>query len=229
MDKDLFEELATAFPADCDAEVERAITEGVMLADDLIKNTPILKTLIGRDLRGHLRRAGVMFRVHNLSETGLLPFETTISKMPYGNWHWLEIKSGRYRAHICRTLGPMEFPVDAVSRQEAQLLNQPDLFKDGKVVPITELARKAKQLYAWLTFGVSRAGVVEHLCWAMPPAGEGDYLAHIDIRERRKSEEAKPVDSEISSPAPTTIKLRFKEHIEEVLRPEDDNDEASSE
>ena len=228
MDKDLQEQLAGAFPAETDPEVERAITEGVLLADDLIKNTPILKTLIGRDLRGHIRRAGVMFRVHDLCEKGLLPFSTNITKMPHGNWHWLEIRSGRFRAHICRTTGPFEFPVDAVSRQEAQLVNQPDLFSDGKIVPISELALRAKELYAWLTFGVSRAGVVEHLCWAMPPAEDGDWLAHVDIRERRTSEAVKPVDSEISSASPTTIKLRFKEHIEEVLRPETD-DEASSE
>lgn len=59
MDPKLLDQLAQAFPSTTDAEMVRAVTEGVLLADDLVSNTPILKTLIGRDLRGHIRRAGV--------------------------------------------------------------------------------------------------------------------------------------------------------------------------
>ena len=103
-------------------------------------------------------------------------------------------------------------------------MNQPDLFADGKIVPIGELALKARQLYAWLTFGVSRAGALEHLCWAMPPADGGDWLAHIDIRERRALEAAKPPDTDVTSPHRTLLKLRFKEHIEEGLQSDVDNE-----
>ena len=113
MDTKLVEHLAQAFPATTDAEVERAVFEGILLADDLVLNTPILKTLIGRDLRGHIRRAGVMFRIHDLCERGDLPFGTSIGKMPYGNWHHLEIRSGRFRAHVCRTHSAFEFPVES--------------------------------------------------------------------------------------------------------------------
>lgn len=218
MDPKLADQLAQAFPATTDAEVERAVTEGILLADDLVSSTPILKTLIGRDLRGHIRRAGVMFRIHDLCQRGDLPFETSIGKMPYGNWHHLEIRSGRFSAHVCRTLTAFDFPVDALSRQEAKLVNEPDLFADGKIVPIGELALNAQQLYAWLTFGVSRAGALEHLCWAMPPADEGEWLAHIDIRERKTVEAAKPAGTDVTSPHRTPLKLRFKDHIEEALQ-----------
>ncbi len=34
-----------AFPASADAEVVRAVTEGVLLADDLIAHTPFLGTV----------------------------------------------------------------------------------------------------------------------------------------------------------------------------------------
>ena len=53
--------LRAAFPPATDALAVRAIREGVLLADDLIKSASILNTLIGRDYRGLIRRAGVMF------------------------------------------------------------------------------------------------------------------------------------------------------------------------
>lgn len=53
-----------AFPASADAEVVRAVTEGVLLADDLIAHTPFLATPVGKNLRGLMRRAGVMYRFH---------------------------------------------------------------------------------------------------------------------------------------------------------------------
>ena len=107
--------LSAACPTSTDAETIRAISEGLGLADDLIAHTPLLKTVVGSDLRGHIRRAEVMFRFQGLCQRGDLPYQAEMVKMPYGNWHWLEIKSGQFRAHICRTLGVDEFPDEALT------------------------------------------------------------------------------------------------------------------
>jgi hypothetical protein len=216
MDDRLNERLARAFPPSCDAEIIRAVSEGVFLADDLIAHTPLLKTVVGRDLRGHIRRAGVMFRVQGLCERGDLPFKAEMVRMPFGNWHWLEIKSDRFKAHICRTLGPYEFPNETLSRQDARLVNQGDLFLDN-TISLDEVAGRLQELYAWLAFGISRAGKLEHLCWAMPPADEGDWLAHVDVMKRLSDKKDIPADSvSTASPSPA-VKLRFKRHIEEQL------------
>jgi hypothetical protein len=216
MDDKLLTRLSAAFPASTDAETIRAISEGIFLADDLIAHTPLLKTVVGSDLKGHIRRAGVIFRFHGLCQRGDLPYEAEMVKMPYGNWHWLEIKSGQCKAHICRTLGIDEFPAEALSRQDARLVNQPDLFKE-KILSLDEVAGRLRDLYAWLTFGVSRGGKLDHLCWAMPPADEGDYLALIDVLKRQSGRELSPPAPFPTEPPTPLIRLRFKDHIEEQI------------
>jgi hypothetical protein len=210
------ERLEAAFTAVTDGEMIRGVSEGILLADDLVENTPLLRTAVGRDLRGHIRRAGVMFRLRDLSTRGDLPYIADIVPMPYGNWHWLEIKSGNFKAHVCRSIGPFEFPEETLSRQDARLANQFDLF-GGKVVPISEALAKITELYAWLTFAPTRDGGLQHLCWAMPPADEGTWLAHIDIMDRAAKSGTTPADGKPPEPPATEIKLRFKEHIEETL------------
>jgi hypothetical protein len=213
MGTDLNPLLEIAFPAITDAEVVRGVTEGVLLADDLIKNTPMLKHLGGFDLRGHLRRAGIMFRLNDLCDRGILPFATDIVQMPHGPWHWLEIRSDKFKAHVCRTNSPLEFPDDTLSRQDERLRNQTDLF-NPKVMTLSEIAERASELYAWLTFGADKAGNILHLCWAMPPADETDWLAHINVLERfRVSAAPNPTPSE----PPKKLKLEFREHVEEKL------------
>lgn len=215
MDEKLQQRLEAAFPASTDTGIVRAVGEGILLADDLIANTPLLKTLIGKDLKGHIRRAGVMFRIHGMCATGDLPFSADMIKMPYGNWHFLEIRSSRYKAHVCRTVGAHEFPVETLSRQDARLANQGDLFSE-KVVSLDEIAGRLPELYAWLTFGAGRDGSLSHLCWAMPPADEGEWLAHVDVIERVAAKETKEREKPAAAPAPI-IKLRFREHVEESL------------
>jgi hypothetical protein len=63
----------------------------VILADDLIAHTPFLATPVGKNLRGLMRRAGVMYRFHDLCELGDLPFQTSMVRMEKGSWHCLEI------------------------------------------------------------------------------------------------------------------------------------------
>lgn len=213
MDDEITQRLVAAFPPATDAEVFRGTKEGILLADDLIENTPLLRTAIGRDLRGHVRRAGIMFRLRDLCMKGDLPFQSDIVPMPYGNWHWLELRSQNFKAHICRTEGPTEFPVDTRSRQDERLRNQGDLFAEN-VVPLGEMVAQIRVLYAWLTFGVGRDGSLSHLCWAMPPADESDWLAHVNVLDRIATAALAPKEPEAPS---ATVKLRFKESIEESL------------
>jgi hypothetical protein len=218
--------LEAAFQPAADGETIRGVSEGILLADDVIENTPILRHAGGRDLRGHIRRAGIIFRFHDLCERGDLPFSAEIVPMPHGSWHWLEIRSDKFKAHICRSDGPYDFPEETLSRQDSRLVNQTDLFAEN-VVPISEALVKISELYAWLTFSAEKNGILKHLCWAMPPADSGSWLAHINVLKRVEQtvvQEGRPVEE------PTKIiKLRFRDHIEEALSKQDkrDNEEKS--
>ncbi|MGY3620888.1 hypothetical protein [Bradyrhizobium sp. USDA 10063] len=212
--------LEAAFNPGTDGETIRGVSEGILLGDDLIENTPILRHAAGRDLRGLIRRAGIIFRLHDLCERGDLPFSAEILPMPHGNWHWLEVRSDNFKAHICRSDGPYDFPEETLSRQDSRLVNQPDLFAQN-VVPISEVVDKVPELYAWLTYSAERGGSLRHLCWAMPPADGGSWLAHIDVL--RRSEQS-AVDEAPPAEEPTKIiKLKFRDHIEEVLSRQDES------
>jgi hypothetical protein len=222
MDEEILRRLEAAFPSTTDADVYRGTSEGVLLADDLLENTPLLRTLAGRDLRGHVRRAGIIFRLRDLCVRGDLPFQADIVPMPHGNWHWLELRSGNFKAHPCRTEGTFEFPEETRSRQDERLRNQGDLFAQN-IVPIGELVAQIRVLYAWLTFGIGRDGQLSHLCWAMPPADDGFWLAHVNVLERIAKKNMEPKEPEAPS---ATVKLRFKESIEEALSKQDDENET---
>jgi len=209
--------MRSAFPAPTDAMVVRAVREGILLSDDLIRNTPLLSTLIGQDYRGLIRRAGVMFSFHEACNRGDLPFKTTIRQMHRGHWHLLDIASGKERAQICRTEEPDAFPEDTPVKQDERLANQFDLFES--LPPIEELLLRIPRLYVWLTFGVDRDGNLTHVCWAAPAKEEKQWIAYQNIL-RRADESGAPL---APPPAPDpTRRLRFKEQIEEAIEKKDD-------
>lgn len=199
--------LDAAFPAQIDSAVVRGIQEGILLADAIIGSEPFLKTLVGSDLRGHLRRAGVLFRLHGMAMAGDLPFESHMGKMPKGGWHFVEIKSGSLKAHVCRSDGPSMFPEDTPIRQDERLANQGDLFR--KPTAIEDVLDR----YVWLTFGVVDSGAVAHVCWSMPSAKADVWLARTNVT-RRLAEKADEIRSERPS---SVVKLKFRKHIEEAL------------
>ena len=215
--------MRVAFPPSTDAVTIRAVREGVLLADDLIRNTPLLNTLIGRDYRGLIRRAGVMFSFHEACQRGDLPFKTSVRQMHRGHWHLLEIVSGAERAQICRTSEPDAFPDDTPVKQDERLVNQFDLFEEHP--PVETLLLRISRLYVWLTFGVDARGAITHVCWATPAKREEQWLAFENIL-RRAAEEGAPVPPVGSPPPDPKSKLRFKDHIEAAL--EKKNDEKSS-
>ena len=204
--------LDEAFPSETDANVIRGVTEGIFLADGTLESTGFLKSLVGQDLRGHLRRAGILYRLHQMANDGDLPFATTMTQMPRGSWHWVEIQSKGFISHVCRTDAPNVFPDDTPTKQDDRLTNQGDLFRDtSAIIPI-------KGYTAWLMFGVGDSGALGHLCWGMPHANEDEWLARTNIiRRASESEVVVPFET----PAKTT-ELRFREHIEEALKGRDE-------
>jgi len=201
-------QLDEAFPASSDASVIRGVTEGIMLADKTLENEPFLKSLVGQDLRGHIRRSGILYRLHQMAAEGDLPFEANMSQMPRGNWHWVELRSKSFTAHVCRTDGPSLFPTDTPTRQDDRLTNQADLFADtSAIVPINGYT-------AWLTFGVGDGRALGHLCWGMPNAKEDVWLARTNILRRVAQRE---IVDKAESPTPLKT-LKFRDHIEEALK-----------
>jgi len=204
--------LDDAFDAGTDLNVIRGVSEGVLLADLTLESHPFLRSQVGKDLRGHLRRSAILYRLHGMCAAGDLPFSSTMSKMPKGNWHWVEFRSGNVVAHVCRTDGPDLFPVDTPTRQEDRHTNQGDLFLDkSNVVPL-------RGLTTWLMFGAGDGGALAHLCWGMPRAKENDWLARTNILRRAAHSES---EAKVESPSPSVV-LKFKSHIEESLKDKDD-------
>jgi hypothetical protein len=122
------ERLLTAFPPSSNAALVRAVQEGIFLADQLFDGETFLGNAIGRDLRGHIRRAGVSFQIKKYCERGDLDFRAQEKEMPRGRWHWLEIQSTGAIAHICRTDDANSFPDETESRQDIRIKLQGDLF-----------------------------------------------------------------------------------------------------
>lgn len=201
------EALDAAFPPEADANLIRGVSEGIFLADSTMKSAGFLQSTVGLDIRGHVRRAGILFRLHEMAGAGDLPFTSAMSKMPRGNWHWIELQSKNFTAHVCRTDAPEAFPDDTPTRQDDRVTNQLDFFKDSSsVVPI-------RGYLAWLTFGVGDSGALAHLCWGMPKASEDVWLARTNvIRRAEMNEKIVPIEK-----ADVKAKVRFRDHIEETV------------
>ena len=83
----------------------------------------MLRSLVGGDLRGQMRRIGILDHLHELCAGGRLPFQAEMTKMPFGAWHWLDIRAEQFRAQIVRTEGAGALPSDTRNRQ-------PECFKN---------------------------------------------------------------------------------------------------
>ena len=208
------ERLRAAFPQNTDPLVYRAVREGVMLADHLLETNEILNTLIGADLRGHIRRAGVFMKLHDFCAKDDLPFSATYSKMPIGSWHFLELKSKNVTAHIHKTESSGAFPKDSPTRQIERLTNQLDLLSDEKVVSFSDILGGAGPFNAWLTLGADKKGNITHVTWKVPAKGSDDWLASIDVIAGAAGATLTPPSPKAPDPRDN---MRFKEHIESAI------------
>jgi hypothetical protein len=216
MDETIQNALVEAFPVSSHAMTLRAVREGIVLADDFLTSAPFMASPLGLDLRGQVRRVGIMFRIHEMAVAGDLPFTTAMPKMIRATWHQLEMRSGKFIGHLTRTESPQAFPEDRPSRQDERLRNQGDLFADPKIVPLSEAISDIKSMTAWLTYLADRNGQVQHLCWGVPAFDVDDWLGFINLL--RSAEASVPVatKSVTSTPDPKA-KLKFRDHINDAL------------
>jgi hypothetical protein len=176
------ERLLTAFPKSSNAPLARAVHEGIFLADHLFDSQPFLSGMMGKDLRGHVRRVGIAHQIKTYCERGDLPFIAVEKQMPVGRWHWVEIQSTGAVAHICRTDDASSFPDETESRQDVRLRLQTDLLAwDSDKMDFGKIIRSIPKLYAWLTFRVGPAQKLSHLCWVSPAADMDVYVGKLDV------------------------------------------------
>jgi hypothetical protein len=207
--------LTFAFPETTWGAIVRGLREGIDLADDVVKNTPMLNTPIGRDLRGHLRRVGVLHRFQELCRVGDLPFRAQESEMPIGIWHWLDIRSGSFLAHVVRTECTGALPTESANRQAQCVKNQYDLLTDGRVPSILEVLATVTEFYSFLTFGTDAKGILTHACMGMPSSDNTGWLAYANLLRQRDAGWKAPSPAP-KSPTPKD-RLRFLDHVEEAL------------
>lgn len=207
--------LDAAFPASSDETVTRGAREGICLADDWLSGHPFLAGPLGRDIRGHVRRCGILFRIHEMAQAGDLPFASKLLPMPRGNWHWVELQSAGIKSHICRSESPTAYPEDTPTRQDERLVNQFDFEFMPKPV-----AADPQAMFAWLTYGIAFDGTLGHLCWAMPTSAGDAWLARTNVLVRL-ADAAREANPETAT---KPLKLKFKDHIEEALNKDRNQD-----
>lgn len=211
--------LETAFPYDTYANTLRALREGIAAGDDVIKGTRMFSSEIGDDMRGLIRRAGILMRFEEMCSTGDLPFKCTLSQMPRGTWHWLDILNGDCHAHIVRTSDPSKFPEDTPNRQDARASNTRDLF-ETEVDRIVRLA--PPKLYTWLTYRAAPDGKLSHALWQAPSANADEWLARINLMAvvvQKKSDDVKrPAKIDPKS------KMKLKDNVVSMIEKKKNND-----
>ncbi len=155
-----------------------------------------------------------MSRLSAACVAGDLPFEAIIEQMPRGPFHWLELRSGGLKAHVCRTDSAGAFPDDTPTRQDERLPNpQGDLF-EGKVVSLKQASAAVPNLFAWLSFGAPEGGQLGHLCWAMPAQDGQSWLAHTNVLYRLAAAQIQVVPEV----PPERAKIKFRDEIAESLK-----------
>ena len=211
-------DMEAAFPPETYAPLVAAMKRAVLKANEHSKSAEFMRMPVGLDARGYVRRAAIHAEIVEACEAGELPFVARQIRMDKGFLHHTEIESGAFIAHPVRTESSFRFPEDSLSRQDARLTNELDLFGDV-VVPFKVLLGEVDKRYTWLTYGFAPDGSFTHICWAMPsPPGVEEWLAHIDVLGRLKDLGAGVEDVQEAVPEPPPKpSLRFKENIEAAL------------
>lgn len=66
--------IEATFVAQTDGALARGISEGVSIGDSIMESESLFRTPVGKDLRGHVRRAGVLWRLQDMCMKGDLPW-----------------------------------------------------------------------------------------------------------------------------------------------------------
>src|SRR5688572_8866428 len=92
--------LVEAYPDATWPTLARGAGEAIKIADKVRLSTPFLSTLVGRDLRGLLRRAALMWRIQALCKSKELPFDAEEIENTNGTSHLLQIRSNKIELHL---------------------------------------------------------------------------------------------------------------------------------
>jgi hypothetical protein len=212
--------LESAYPFETYANSLRALREGIASADDTIKGIPMLASNVGDDYRGLMRRAGILHRFAEMCKAGDLPFECSLSRMPRGTWHWLDIYSGDTNGHIVRTEDPTAFPDDTPNRQDARASNTPDLFEteDERIIRLSP-----PKLYSWLCYRALPSGELSHALWQAPSADANEWLARINLMVATVSK--KSDDLRRPGKVDPTTKMKLRDDVQQIIDKNKKNDD----
>jgi hypothetical protein len=171
-----------------------------------------------------------MWRLQSLCTSKELPFTAQEITNTNGTSHLLSIKSDKLELHIVRTDEPKVFPIEALIRQDNRAINEPDLFREGKLIPLHEALTSVPRLYGWLMWGATAQGELTHFSLGMPEPEKDDWLtyvdvlAHVNALESRSSAKMEVPASSKPNPA---LMLKFRDEITRQLSQENFGQDAA--
>jgi hypothetical protein len=190
----------------------RCAVEGIALADNLIPTHKILNWAVGRDLRGHLRRIGIMHSVYNACVTSALPYTCEIMPNTVGNCHHIQLMSQNVYAHVVHTSDLAEMPRETPLRTNARMSNQGNLF-EGTL--FTADLSKIQRWFAYLTFNADRDGNLTHLGLGIADKDGTEWLDIVSILKHP------PEGYEIPTTEPPPLGpeelMRFQPHVQHLV------------
>jgi hypothetical protein len=153
---------------------------------------------------------------------GRLPFKAEMTKMPYGTWHWLDIRSGLFRAQVVRTESVGSLPLETRNRQPECFKNRYDLFTDGRIPEVEDLLEERQERYAVIGFSADRDGKLVHAILGMSSSDDTEWLAHINLLREAGTGTGDPsVPPPVPQPPDPASKLKLLSHVEEMLAHEE--------
>jgi hypothetical protein len=224
MSEELRRLLEDAYPEATWSTLVRGAGEAITIADKVRLSTPFLSTKVGNDQRGLLRRAALMWRIQMLCKSKELPFDAEEIANTNGASHLLRIRRKKIELHIVRTDEPYAFPVDAPIRQDNRASNEPDFFRDGKLIPLHEAIESIPRLYGWIMWGATFKGELTHFSLGMPEKEEDKWLTYVDVLTRVRAAEfaaGASAPAERSSKPNPALLLKFNQEIARKLEQEE--------
>lgn len=213
--------ILNAFPEATWSPILKCTARGVALADSLIREQRWLCWPVGRDQRGDLRRAGIMWSLREACAVETLPFQCHDRQNSAKNCHHIEIESQNLSIHVNHTEWVTAMPRDTKLRNDARAQNQLDLFKPA--ILTTDL-REIKKWYGSLTFNADDDGKLTHLAIGLPEEQGSDWLDLLPLP--LGSDGAFISDDEEPEPLGPDKLVKFRDEIKKMLEPPTDQEEA---
>jgi hypothetical protein len=227
MSEDFRRLLVEAYPEATWSTLVRGAREAISMSDKVRLSTPFLSTKVGTDNRGMQRRAALMWRIQLLCKSKELPFEVEEITNTNGTSHLLQIRSNKIDLHVVRTEEPGAFPVEAHIREINRVSNEPDLFRDGKLLPLHEVMEAIPRLYGWVMWGATSKGELTHFALGIPEKKQDKWLTYVDVLTRVMAAEVvagASAPAERSSKPDPTLLLKFNQEIARKLEQQESSE-----